>query len=265
MCFRFREGMQTLNCKYKKQCLWWLPIDLWRSISRQVEYSLLFAHCLLLLGLAVCLFVPANQAGSIARPSGQFPTPANYPLLVATVRLLCLLFFFFPPQAIFHTLVNEYTEWSRPVEQPTAILDSLVELLGDGQTVAPTTEAADHVAALSQASPPPQRSSKTTAVPSPRVYFFVFSPSPGNLPSHTSRFYSRLGAPHGTDLAYLLGIPLLPPPPSPNSCASSSPTRFPTLDIVPTSPISPHGTYNDSQVELAKTMIRYFVNFAAYG
>lgn len=47
-------------------------------------------------------------------------------------------------QAIFFTLINEYTDWTRSTEHPINLIDSLIELLGDALTVAPLIEALDH-------------------------------------------------------------------------------------------------------------------------
>ena len=46
-------------------------------------------------------------------------------------------------QAILLTLINEYTDWSRPSEHPINLLDSTADILGDALVVAPLMETAD--------------------------------------------------------------------------------------------------------------------------
>ena len=46
-------------------------------------------------------------------------------------------------QSIFLTLMNEYTDWNRPVEHPVNLLDSTVDILGDALRVAPLIESGD--------------------------------------------------------------------------------------------------------------------------
>lgn len=40
-------------------------------------------------------------------------------------------------------MLNEYTDWSRPLQQPVALLDSLLDILGDALVVSPLVRAAD--------------------------------------------------------------------------------------------------------------------------
>lgn len=178
-------------------------------------------------------------------------------------------------------------------------MDSLVELLADAAIVAPSTETADHVAALGaqMATAAAALSSSSSASTStstssghgrlgrgggggsrphgPRTYLYVFNHQPLQ-PAAT--FYSRLGAPTGADLAYLLGVPLLPPPTLTSTCpssssssspSSSSPPRYPSLDVTSSFTSSAFSSsifnYTESDVQLAKEMIKYILNFAAFG
>lgn len=164
-------------------------------------------------------------------------------------------------------------------------MDSLVELLADAAIVAPSTETADHVAALgaqmaAAASSSSSGSSSTSSGAhgrlgkgggrshGPRTYLYVFNHQPFKP---TATFYSRIGAPTGSDLAYLLGVPLLPPPISTSTCSSSTSNqpRYPSLDVASFTSSATFSTsilnYTESDVQLSKEMIKYILNFAAFG
>jgi hypothetical protein len=54
-------------------------------------------------------------------------------------------------QVLFYTLLNEYTDWGRPPQQPIALLDSLLDILGDALVVSPLVRSADLNLQLSRA------------------------------------------------------------------------------------------------------------------
>ncbi|GIZ00679.1 neuroligin-1 [Caerostris extrusa] len=54
------------------------------------------------------------------------------------LRTLVRNLFTFHLQEIFLTIVNEYTDWSKPVQHPMNILDGTIEALTDALVVAPT-------------------------------------------------------------------------------------------------------------------------------
>ncbi|XP_057328114.1 neuroligin-1-like isoform X1 [Microplitis mediator] len=85
---------------------------------------------------------------------------------------------------IYSTLKNEYTDWDKDEQSPSAIRESLLSLLGDGQVAAPLLR----LALLHSAS-------------GGRGYLFHFQP--GDHPSQ-----------RGDELPFLLGIPLLRNEPS---------------------------------------------------
>ncbi|XP_063224027.1 neuroligin-2-like [Bacillus rossius redtenbacheri] len=89
---------------------------------------------------------------------------------------------------ILATVVNEYTDWERPVQHPVAVRDETMEALGDAQVVAPVVRTADlHAAA-------PRRR--------PYLYVFEYQTKYGDYPQ-------RQGCVHGEELAYLFGAPLV--------------------------------------------------------
>ena len=55
-------------------------------------------------------------------------------------------------QVILLTLINEYTDWSKPVEHPLNLLDSLIDILSDALVVSPLIKAADFNVKLTQLS-----------------------------------------------------------------------------------------------------------------
>ncbi|XP_075589753.1 uncharacterized protein LOC124495766 isoform X2 [Dermatophagoides farinae] len=56
------------------------------------------------------------------------------------VRTLIRNLFDFHQQTIFWTLINEYTDWSRPSEHPINLLDSTIDILGHALILAPLIE-----------------------------------------------------------------------------------------------------------------------------
>ncbi|XP_049855482.1 neuroligin-2-like [Schistocerca gregaria] len=88
---------------------------------------------------------------------------------------------------ILATIVNEYTDWERPVQHPINIRDETLEALSDAQVVAPVVQTADlHSAA--------RRNSY--------LYVFDYQTKYGDYPQ-------RQGCIHGEELPYVFGAPLV--------------------------------------------------------
>ncbi|XP_022670199.1 neuroligin-4, Y-linked-like [Varroa jacobsoni] len=104
------------------------------------------------------------------------------------LRTLIRNLFSFHQQEILLTVVNEYTDWTRPFQHPLSILDGTAEILGDALVVAPLIRAAKLHAKVAKNS---------------FVYLFGYMTEQGDYPN-------RVGAVHGEDLAYLFGAPLMP-------------------------------------------------------
>ncbi|EEC17876.1 conserved hypothetical protein, partial [Ixodes scapularis] len=103
------------------------------------------------------------------------------------LRTLVRNLYSYHQQEIFLTIVNEYTDWTRPFQHPMNILDGTGEAVGDALVVAPLVRAANLHAQVS---------------PSTFVYVFGYQSEAGDYPS-------RLGCIHGEELAYLFGAPLV--------------------------------------------------------
>lgn len=103
------------------------------------------------------------------------------------LRTLVRNLFNYHMQEIFLTIVNEYTDWTRPVQHPVSVLDATLEALGDGLTVAPVIRTGNF-------------HSKTRS----KTYFYVFG-----YQTENGDYPQRHGCIHGEDLAYLFGAPLV--------------------------------------------------------
>ena len=68
------------------------------------------------------------------------------------LRTLVRNLFDYHQQVILLTLINEYTDWSKPVEHPLNLLDSLIDILSDALVVSPLIKAADFNVKLTQLS-----------------------------------------------------------------------------------------------------------------
>lgn len=90
-------------------------------------------------------------------------------------------------QEIFLTILNEYTDWTRPFFHPISLFESLVDIFSDALVVAPITQIGLFHAKSTQ-----------------RTYFYVFAHQTEN-----GDYNPRLGCVHGQDLAYLFGAPLV--------------------------------------------------------
>ncbi|XP_039965170.1 neuroligin-4, Y-linked [Bactrocera tryoni] len=88
---------------------------------------------------------------------------------------------------IFATIVNEYTDWERPVQHPINIRDETLEALSDAQIVAPAAQTVDLHSADHRNS---------------YLYVFDYQTRYGDYPQ-------RQGCIHGEDLPYLFGAPLV--------------------------------------------------------
>ncbi|XP_011501614.1 PREDICTED: neuroligin-4, Y-linked [Ceratosolen solmsi marchali] len=88
---------------------------------------------------------------------------------------------------ILATIINEYTDWERPVQHPVNIRDETLEALGDANTVAPATRTADlH-----------SKSHRNSY-----LYVFDYQTKFGDYPQ-------RQGCIHGEELPYFFGAPLV--------------------------------------------------------
>ncbi|KAG8198343.1 hypothetical protein JTE90_021591 [Oedothorax gibbosus] len=103
------------------------------------------------------------------------------------LRTLVRNLFTFHLQEIFLTIVNEYTDWSRPVQHPVNILDGTVDALTDALVVAPSVSSANLIAKMRH-----------------RTFLYVF-----NYPTEASDYPQRLVCVHGEDIPYLFGAPLV--------------------------------------------------------
>lgn len=103
------------------------------------------------------------------------------------LRTLVRNLFNYHLQEIFFTIVNEYTDWTRPFFHPISLFDSLVDIFSDALVVAPAIQVG-----LSHA-----KQSRGT-------FFYTF-----NHQTENGDYSPRLGCIHGQDLAYIFGAPLV--------------------------------------------------------
>ncbi|CAG9576311.1 unnamed protein product [Danaus chrysippus] len=88
---------------------------------------------------------------------------------------------------ILATIINEYTDWERPVQHPINIRDETLEALSDAQVVAPTVLTADTHSSFRRNS---------------YLYVFDYQTKYGDYPQ-------RQGCIHGEELPYIFGAPLV--------------------------------------------------------
>ncbi|XP_049822578.1 neuroligin-4, Y-linked [Aethina tumida] len=88
---------------------------------------------------------------------------------------------------ILATIINEYTDWERPVQHPINIRDETLEALSDAQYVAPVVHTADLHSAEHRNS---------------YLYVFDYQTKSGDYPQ-------RQGCIHGEELPFLFGAPLV--------------------------------------------------------
>ncbi|XP_034945865.1 neuroligin-1-like isoform X2 [Chelonus insularis] len=88
---------------------------------------------------------------------------------------------------ILSAVKNEYTDWEKPVLHPVNLMESTMEALSDGHTVAPLMRVAFYHS---------RRGAQT--------YFFHF-----NYQAKDSQYPQRLGSVRGEDIPYVFGLPLI--------------------------------------------------------
>ncbi|XP_076312497.1 neuroligin-4, X-linked-like isoform X1 [Tachypleus tridentatus] len=104
------------------------------------------------------------------------------------LRTLVRNLFNYHQQEIYLTIINEYTDWSRPNHfHPINLFEKTIDALGDGLTVAPLVKLGNLQA----------RVQKDT-------YFYVF-----NHQSEEGDYLPTVGCIHGEDLPYIFGAPLV--------------------------------------------------------
>ncbi|XP_035217282.1 neuroligin-2-like [Stegodyphus dumicola] len=107
------------------------------------------------------------------------------------LRTLVRNLFTYHLQEIFLTVVNEYTDWSKPDQHPINVLDSTADAMGDALIVAPMMRTASYHSKIQQ------KSQK-------RTYLYVFM-----YQTEESYYTQRMGCIHGEDLPYVFGAPLV--------------------------------------------------------
>ncbi|RWS12481.1 neuroligin-4: X-linked-like protein [Dinothrombium tinctorium] len=103
------------------------------------------------------------------------------------LRTLVRNLFNFHLQEIFLTIVNEYTDWSRPTINPLSIFDSVSDALSDALIISPTIKSGLLHSKLHR-----------------NTYFYNFAHS-----TEQSDYQWRIGSAHGEDLLYVFGAPLV--------------------------------------------------------
>ncbi|XP_054721306.1 neuroligin-4, X-linked-like isoform X2 [Uloborus diversus] len=107
------------------------------------------------------------------------------------LRTLVRNLFTYHLQEIFLTVVNEYTDWSKPDQHPINVLDSTADAMGDALVVAPLIRTGGYHSKIQQAS-------------QKRTYLYVFM-----YQTEESFFAQRMGCIHGEDLPYVFGAPMV--------------------------------------------------------
>ncbi|GFY68723.1 neuroligin-1 [Trichonephila inaurata madagascariensis] len=107
------------------------------------------------------------------------------------LRTLVRNLFTYHLQEIFLTVVNEYTDWSKPDQHPINVLDSTADAMGDALVVAPLIRTGNYHSRFHQST------QKGT-------YMYVFM-----YQTEESFFNQRMGCKHGEDLPYVFGAPLV--------------------------------------------------------
>ncbi|XP_023242067.1 neuroligin-4, X-linked-like isoform X1 [Centruroides sculpturatus] len=103
------------------------------------------------------------------------------------LRTLVRNLFTYHLQEIFLTIVNEYTDWTRPEQHPINVLDGTVDALGDALITAPLFRTGNYHSTVHA-----------------KTFAYVFS-----YQTEIGDYNQRLGCIHGEDLSYVFGAPLL--------------------------------------------------------
>ncbi|CAB3256114.1 unnamed protein product [Arctia plantaginis] len=101
---------------------------------------------------------------------------------------------------IFYTIVNEYTDWERTVENPINTRDAAVAALSDAQYVAPLVQSGD----LLSGGPKPVLTDEDEPRRPTKTYFYVF-----DYQTKDGVYPQRMGVVHGEELPYVFGAPLV--------------------------------------------------------
>ncbi|KAK7578244.1 hypothetical protein V9T40_010449 [Parthenolecanium corni] len=88
---------------------------------------------------------------------------------------------------ILATIINEYTDWERPVQHPVTIRDGTLEALSDAQYAAPVLQIADFHSSVRRNS-----------------YLYVFE-----YQTKFGDYQQRQGCVHGEEIPYILGAPIV--------------------------------------------------------
>ena len=115
--------------------------------------------------------------------------------------------FEFHRQKIYDVLTYDYTDWNRPPDsrRGSAVRDVAVQFLSDGQYVAPAVQLA-RAHATAAAAVRPQSTARDRSTPSPvGTFLYVF----GDEAAETATSPGPTWHPHGHELAYVFGAPLV--------------------------------------------------------
>ncbi|XP_054157233.1 neuroligin-4, X-linked-like [Oppia nitens] len=165
------------------------------------------------------------------------------------LRTLVRNLFDFHQQSIFLTLINEYTDWSRAVEQPINILESMADILSDSLVVSPLIQTGDLHSGH-------QRQSSTDTAPvvansdggggggGSKTYFYIFTHQ--SEESVTNKLNVRQSCSHSEELSYIFGAPVS------YHLLAKSMTHFAT-------------NYSRAEVTLSEALMTYWINFAKFG
>lgn len=107
------------------------------------------------------------------------------------LRTLVRNLFTYHLQEIFLTVVNEYTEWSKPDQHPINILDSTTDAMSDALIIAPLVRTGNF-------------HSRVQDPKKPRTFQYVFTHQ-----TEDALYSQRMGCVHGEDLPYIFGAPLV--------------------------------------------------------
>lgn len=210
------------------------------------------------------------------------------------LRTLVRNLFDYHQQVILLTLINEYTDWSKPIEHPLNLLDSLIDILSDALVVSPLIKAADFNVKLTQLSALLSGNSRrhhhqtfasafvndsyssagylnqiTSQLLNGLLNSGLSQPSGAhsrtrnffyvfNYQSENSGYPQRIGCQSGEELPYLFGAPLAElyyPASNEKSPGQSGQKRFSYF----------HLNYTKAELSLSEAVITYWSNFVKFG